>query len=145
VGDLVIERTGDTVTLRFVVPTGNNESNPKADPPPAAFIDQIDVFAMTQPAEASRPTAAQVALPPNLITTLPVRHDDPKAPGAKADARLAPGQPVTYVDTVKQSAPSAGVRYYVVVAAAGRRRLPAPILAVPLSGAPSAPANLKFT
>lgn len=140
VDNLTIERANDVVTLRFVVPALDEPGGT----PTSAPVERIEVFAVSEPADATKPTVGQVAIPPNLVATIEVRREDPKAAAATAETgRPAAGEPATYVDKVKLPAPSAGVRHYAIIAIAGRRRAQSPLLTVPLSGAPATPTGLK--
>jgi hypothetical protein len=140
VSDWVVEREGAAVRLRFTVPDGNADGST----PPA--VDRVEIFAVTRPADAPPPTRIDLAVPANLIATISVRSPAPAKAGAPPDPRPAAGDVALFVDAVK--AVGAGeaetARYYAAVPAAGRRRGPAsPVLRVPLSAPPAAPAGLK--
>jgi hypothetical protein len=135
-----IEREGAAVKLRFTVPDANADGST----PPA--VDRVEIFALSRPADAPPPAMGDVALPANLIATVSVRSPEPAKPNAPPDLRPAAGDVASFVDAVSGTGAGAAEtsRYYVAVPAAGRRRGPAsPILRVPLSESPPAPAGLK--
>ena len=138
-----IEREGSAVRLRFAVPDANLDRST----PPA--VDRVEIFALSQPAEAPPPSMADLAVPANLIATVSVRPLEPARPArpdAPTDPRPAAGDVATFVDAVAIAGPGTAemARYYVTVPAAGRRRGPAsPVLRVPLSAPPEAPAGLR--
>lgn len=136
-----VERMGAAVRLQFTVPDANRDGST----PPA--VNRVEIFALSQAADATPPTGAAVAVPANLIATVSVKSAEPPAPGAPPDPRPAAGEVASHVDAVAASAGESAtpmVRYYMVVPAAGRRRGPASaILPVPLSVSPAAPTGVK--
>ena len=143
VSDLSIERMGTEVRLQFTVP----EANADGTRPPA--VERVDIFAVSIAGDATAPTEAQLIVPDNLVTSVTVRANDDAATGAPADSRPMPGDVAFFVETVTTTTadaktPAGLVRYYTASAAAGRRRgAPAPILRVPLTTEPAAPAGAK--
>jgi hypothetical protein len=146
VSDLSIERVGSSVTVRFTVPAGNMDGST----PPA--VEKVDVFAVSLPATTPAPTAAQLLVEANLVSTVQIRSADARpadAPpaGAPPDARPAPGDVAMVVDKLTGGlgdATAPVMRYFSVVPVSGRRRGPAsPALRVPLSITAPAPGDLK--
>jgi hypothetical protein len=126
------ERIADKVTLTFTVPDANLDG---MTPP---RVDAVEVFAVTQPAAAPAPTAAELVVPAYRIARLEVRR--PGQTPSTTDTRPEQGQAVAYADSLGAAA---GVRYYAVAGVAGNRRGPAPtILALPLSSLREPPAGL---
>ena len=136
-----IERMGAAVHLQFTVPDANADGST----PPA--VDRVEIFALTQPADAPPPAPAVLALPANLVAAITVQSAKPPAPGAPPDPRPAAGGVASHVDAVAAAAGTTDapmVRYYTAVPAAGRRRGPASLmLRVALSASPAAPTGLK--
>lgn len=133
------ERAGMAVRLRFTIPGQNMDRST----PPA--VDRVDIYALTRPADAPAPVAADLAVPANLVGTVVVRPLAPDQPGASADPRPAAGDAALFVDAVRtaDAADAGALRYYAAVPAAGRRRGPvSPVLRVPLAGGPSAPTGV---
>ena len=129
------ERIGDKVTLTFTVPNANLDGQT----PPR--VDAVEVFALTQPAGAPPPTAAELVVPAYRVARMEVRR--PGQAPSTTDARPEQGQAVAYVDTLP--ATSAGVRYYGVAGVAGSRRGPAPtILVLPLSPLREPPSSVAI-
>lgn len=154
VADWSIERDATSVRLRLPVPDANTDGSK----PPA--VDRLEVYAVTQTAEAPPPGAVVLVIPGNLIGTIPIRPPEPSTKGSKGksgdkkpeptpkpdtppDPRPAAGDVTTFVDPT--AAASAGsVRYYAVVADAGRRRShTSSILPVSFGDVPAAPENVK--
>lgn len=127
---VAIERTGARVTIKFTIPAAN------ADGTSPGAADRIDVFALTQPADAPPPTPLDLIRPDLVVSSVTVAPVPEKPePGAKPYA----GQPATIVDVVKDGAASS-TRYYTLMAMAGRRRGPhTPIYPVRLVSSPAAP------
>ena len=129
------ERIADKVTLTFTVPDANLDG---LTPP---RVDAVEVFAITQPAAAPAPTAAELVVPAYRVARMEVRRPD-QTPTA-TDTRLGQGQTVAHVDML--SATSSGVRYYAVAGVAGNRRGPTPtILALPLSSLREPPSGVAL-
>ncbi len=133
VADLSVTRRADSVTIRFTLPTTNQDGSEPL------VLDRVDVFAMTLAADAKPPYAEELRIPANRITSI-VRAAAPAA--AAAAPAATPGS--TFVDTVPASA---GVRYYQVVPYASRSRVGAasPLVAVPLDRSPTAPVGAAIT
>ena len=133
------ERSGSTVTIRYLIPSQNQDGST-----PAA-AERIGLYALTLAASAPAPSVEQVVTAANVVNEVAVRRDaDPVAP---PDApKTGPGDSVAYTDTV--SIPADGgpfVRYYAATGWAGRRRgLVSPLLAVPLGTGPTAPAAVTI-
>lgn len=146
VAGFTAERVGLAVTLKFGVPAGNLDGS---EPP---SVERVEIHAMTLPADAPAPAAAQLVASSNLAATIDVRKgsDQEPRPGAPPDPRPAAGDAVSHVDAALQVNPTAApaVRYYVASGVTGRRRGPlSGVLAVPLSTAPLPPADVavRFT
>jgi hypothetical protein len=146
------ERDGVAVRLHVPVPDANIDGTK----PPA--VDRVDIYALTQPADAAAPSLTVLTAASNLVGTIVVRPSaPPKAaqkpnaspnatptPDAPPDPRPAPGDLTTFVDPVA-SAADASVRYYTAVAGVGRRHGPASsILQVPLGELPASPEHVKL-
>lgn len=131
VADLSVTRRADNVTIRFTMPTTNQDGSEPL------LLDRVDVFAMTLAADAKPPFAEELRIPANRITSIvPVTAAAAAAPAA------TPGS--TFVDTVPASA---GIRYYQVVPYANRSRAGAasPLVVVPLDRSPKAPLGAAIT
>ena len=129
------ERIGDKVTLTFTVPNANLDGQT----PPR--VDAVEVFALTQPAGAPAPTAAELVVTAYRVARMEVRR--PGQAPSTTDSRPEQGQTVTYVDAL--TATQAGVRYYGVAGVAGNRRGPAPtILTLPLSALREPPSGIAI-
>ena len=147
-----IERDGAAITLRILVPDTNTDGST----PPA--VDRIDIYAVTQAADAPAPGTTELIVPANIIGSIPIRpapkpekEKKPKEgdaapqpkPDVPPDPRPAPGDLASYIDMTPPD--DASVRYFAAVASTGRRRSrTGSILPVPLAGAPATPANLKI-
>lgn len=142
VEEFTAARSAERVTLTFTIPAANLDRST----PPA--VDRVEVYALTQPASAAPPTAAQLVLPPNVVLATPVTREDAAARPTPASSvkPATPGGRIEHLETLTLPSPDgAMVRYYVAVPSAGRRRGPASsVLALPLSGDPEAPADLRL-
>jgi hypothetical protein len=128
------ERIADKVTLSFTVPNANLDGQT----PPR--VDAVEVFAITQPAGAPAPTAAELVVQAYRVARMDVRR--PGQTPSNTDSRPEQGQSVSYVDTLTAAA---GVRYYAVTGVAGNRRGPAAmILTLPLSPLREPPSGIAI-
>jgi hypothetical protein len=134
VADFAIDRLDAVVTLSFTLPSTNTDGTS-----PVA-LERVDVYGLTDAADAPAPTPARLLESANLIGSLATRVAGTEpVPGSSGVPGPAPGERATFVDRL--TAPAAGaVRYYAVVGVAGRRRGPAsPIIPVSLGGGPTPP------
>jgi len=131
VADLSVTRRAESVTIRFTLPTTNQDGSEPL------VLNRVDVFAMTLAADAKPPFAEELRIRANRITSIvPVTAAAAPPPAATAGS--------TFVDTVPASA---GIRYYQVVPYANRSRVGAasPLVAVPLDRSPKAPLGASIT
>jgi hypothetical protein len=136
VSDLTAERIIGSVTLRFTVPNATVETTT----PPR--VDGVEVYAMSQPAAAPAPSAAQLAVPAYRVATIVVKRPNDKP--VDKDPRPDPGDPASFVEDPPVPAASTIVRYYAVAGISGNRRGPvSPVLAVPMTPPPFPPADIK--
>ena len=137
VADFSIERTGSASKLRILIPDANRDGST-----PAA-VDRIEIYAVTQAADAEPPGTTELIVSDHLVGTVEVRPSKPAKEGAPADPRPAAGDVTTYIDLTPPAPGS--VRYFAAIASAGRRRSgTGTILLVPLTEPPAAPANVKI-
>jgi predicted small lipoprotein YifL len=101
VTEVSVRRLGSTAEIRFRVPSKN------ADSPTAVSVARIDVFAVTLPGGAARPTIADLMMKAFIVGSIAVRPElPPDAPlpepvaGAAIDTRPAPGDVATFKDTI---------------------------------------------
>jgi len=137
VSDFSIERDGAASRLRILIPDTNRDGST----PPA--VDRIEIYALTQAAEAAGPGTTELIVAEHLVGTVEVRPSTPPKEGAPPDKRPAAGDVTTFIDMTPPAAGS--IRYFAAVASAGRRRSgTGTILPVPLGEPPSTPSNVKI-
>lgn len=104
---MTASRIGEQVTLRVVVPQAN------ADPSSPLSISRMEIYARTVPMGSETPLAEQLIRKEFLVGTIPVRPPDPvdetgtpipPSPTAPPDTRPAPGQTVTWSETIPREA-----------------------------------------
>ena len=155
IADLTADRADDRVEIRFTVPPAN------ADGSTPSAIERVEVYGVSLAASAPAPTIQQVLAQKNLKARINVRRPPKEAEGATTPTPTPtptppakpldplPGDPVVYRDPIAASerGASAPIRYYAVVAVAGRNRrsVPASVLTVPLAAEPASPTDLAFT
>jgi hypothetical protein len=147
-GDVVAERRGEIVHIRFVVPSANNDGSRPAN------VERVEIVGLTGPPGLSvdqvlrdgARVAAVVVNPPPDLDAAP--GDRPSPPGSGVDQ----GAPAAVVDGLAPMSPGTGadadtVRAYVVVAigARGRRGQPSGRVVVPLGPAPTSPSRPTLT
>jgi len=147
--EFTIERTGSAVTLRFLVPQPEVES----DAPSRPTVERVDVFAVSRAAGTAAPTLVELMVPAHLITSvrppLPAPSPTPATPSAAAPGQKGTDRPawdgtLTFVETLPAPTPETAVRYYVAMAAAGRRKgPPSPMLQLAASTALPLPSGVR--
>ena len=147
IADASAVRLDDNVDIRFTVPPAN------ADGTTPSAVEHVEIYFVSSAPGTAPPTVAQLMAPPHLKTRITVRRPPPdetassKAP-PRTDEPLA-GEMASYRDPVLPSdrGAQAPVRYYLVVAVAGRERRGAPsgVISVPLATDPPPPTDLAVS
>lgn len=97
--DLAARRVDDRVQLRLVVPSASQ------DPAAPVSVSRVEIYARTVGYGSEVPVVAQVVQPDFLVGTIDVRpvpppDAPPPDPDAPVDSRPAPGDTVTWSETV---------------------------------------------
>jgi hypothetical protein len=164
VSDVAARRTGDEVTIRFSIPTKNQNGPGPVD------LDRVEIYAVTVAPEAPVPPNQLLMTKERLVGTVSVKPPPPEGeqPPSQTedDKRPAPGERAVFVEEltpeklvpVKTPAPSAAalpvvvpmpspvadhaVRVYAIrgISKGGRAGPPASRISIPLVALPPVPA-----
>jgi hypothetical protein len=97
VADVSARRTGQEVTLRFVLPTTNANGGGRID------LDHVEVYAMTVAPGAVTPPNRDLLTKARLVVAIPVRPAPIEGePAAPDDKRPGPGEPVVFVEKLTE-------------------------------------------
>lgn len=126
-------RLGDTVYVQLTVPAKNVTGGGPFS------VDHLDVYAVTLAPGSVTPPNRDLLKPPFVVTRIPIRRPaDPEAevvPGSEEQKRPAPGDVITFVETITPELLAAQE-----VSKPGPEAPAAQTLAPPAAGAPGPPA-----
>jgi hypothetical protein len=144
-----VSRAGQQAQLRFVLPAENMNG------PGPSVLDRIEIYAITVAPGAAPPANRELMTSKFVVGTIPVKParvegTDTPAEGAAPDTRPSPGDKSTFVEALTEEKvkpvtlvvkddPTGTARAVELVAtAAGRAKVPAPVLASAAQAGPAA-------